>query len=164
VLGTSSIQSAEISTIAHATEDPAKVESALRGLLQGLNQQFTRNYLEGHHGNQIVKFSTRLTQRNAVEFARHFIEQLSKSERSSILQDLTLHCDDEGNLYVRINKQKLFRGEVQLGDDDPIRIKIKLIDSLAICMRQSSGSWGWNNCTKQLTYTLCLEWKMNNHV
>lgn len=123
--GKSSIQSAEISTIAHATEDPVKVESALRRLLQALNQQFTRNYLEGHHGNQIIKFNTRLTQSNAVEFASRFIKQLSKNERNLILQNLTLHCDDEGNLYVRINKQKSFRGEVQLGDDDPIRIKIK---------------------------------------
>jgi len=121
----SSVQSAEISTIAHATEDPVKVESAVRRLLQGLNQQFTRNYLEGHHGNQIIKFNARLTQSNAVGFASRFIEQLSKSERNLILQNLALHRDDEGNLYIRINKQKSFRGEVLLGDDDPIRIKIK---------------------------------------
>ena len=121
----SSIQSAEISTIAHATEDPIKVESALRSLLHGLNQSFTKNYLEGHHGNQIVKFNARLTQKKAFEFVSHFIEQLSKTERNLILKNLTLHCDSEGNLYIRINKQKSFRGEVQLGDDDPIRIKIK---------------------------------------
>lgn len=122
--GKSSIHSVEISTIAHATEDPAKVEIALRKL-SGLNLQFTRRYLEGHHGNPIVKLDTRLTDNIATEVARDFIEQLSDTERLLIERDLALYSDTEGNLYIRIDKQKSFRGAVQLGVDDPIRIKIK---------------------------------------
>lgn len=120
-----SIHSIEISTIAHATEDHAKVENALRRLLNESNQAFTRTYLEGHHGNQIIKFNARLTRGNAVKFATHFIEQLSKLDRRSVLANLSLHCDADGNLYLRIDKQKSLGGEVKIGDDDPIRIKIK---------------------------------------
>ena len=122
--GRSSIHSVEISTIAHATEDPAKVEIALRNV-SSLNLQFTRRYLEGHHGNPIVKLDTRLTDNIATEVARGFIEQLSNSDRCLIERDLALYSDAEGNLYIRIDKQKSFRGAVQLGVDDPIRIKIK---------------------------------------
>jgi RNA binding exosome subunit len=60
-----------------------------------------------------------------MEFASNFVRQLPSSERVRIIRDLALHCDAEGNLYVRIDKQKLYRGALQLGEDDPIRIKIK---------------------------------------
>jgi len=124
-LDKSSIHSVEISTIAHATEDPGRVESALRELASGVNQPFTRRYIEGHHHNPIITFQAKLDSGKATEFATSFIRQLSGSERVRIIRDLALHCDAEGNLYVRVDKQKLFRGEFQLGDDDPIRIKIK---------------------------------------
>jgi len=119
------IQSVEISTIAHATEDPTKVENALQNLLLGIHQPFTRRYLEGHHGNPIVKIEAKLTKKTAVQFANLFIQQLTKSERFSILRHLQLHSDDEGNLYIRVDKQKSLLGTFQMADDDSIRLKIK---------------------------------------
>ena len=119
------IQSVEISTIAHATEDPTKVENALQNLLLGIHQPFTRRYLEGHHGNPIVKIEAKLTKKTAVQFANLFIQQLTKSERLSILRHLQLHSDDEGNLYIRVDKQKSLLGTFQMADDDSIRLKIK---------------------------------------
>ena len=119
------IQSVEISTIAHATEDPAKVDIALQNLLLGVHQPFTRRYLEGHHGNPIVKIEAKLTHKTAAQFAYLFIQQLTKNDRLLLLRDLQLHSDDEGNLYIRIDKQKSFLGTFQMAEDDLIRIKIK---------------------------------------
>ena len=121
----SSIHSVEISTIAHATEDTSKVEEALRRLLLGTSLPFTRRYLEGHHRNPIVRVDTRLSRKDAVRFAETLMRDLPRSERLRIQRNLALHSDDEGNLYIRLDKQKLFLGEVRLGEEDPVRVKIK---------------------------------------
>ena len=135
----SPIQSVEISTIAHATEDTSKVEDALRKLLLGTSLQFTRRHLEGHHGNPIVKVDARLSYKDAVRFAETLIKLLSRSERLQIQRDLTLHSDDEGNLYIRLDKQKLFLGEVRLGEEDPVRVKIKFNRLLGESERAMTG-------------------------
>ena len=123
------VQSVEISTIAHATDDLEKVQAALRVILPDSlkeRQLFTRRYLLGHHGNPIVTFDAKLTSSTeGYEFTQHFMRQLSRSERLLIERDLELHSDDEGNLYIRIDKQQAFRGTVELGEEDPIRVRIK---------------------------------------
>lgn len=119
------IQSVELSTIAHATEDPNKVDKALQNLLLGLHQPFTRRYLEGHHGNPIVKIEAKLTSEDASRFAYLLASKLPKIERLKLLRDLHLHTDDDGNLYIRVDKQRLLQGALQLAEDDPIRVKIK---------------------------------------
>lgn len=123
------VQSVEISAIAHATDDPEKVQAALTVILPDSlkdRQLFTRRYLEGHHGNPIVTFEARLTRAPEVEeFANYFFRHLSKSEKLRIQRDLALHSDSEGSLYIRIDKQQAFRGIVELGEEDPIRVRLK---------------------------------------
>lgn len=123
------VQSVEISAIAHATDDLEKVQVALTTILpESLKgrQLFTRRYLEGHYRNPITTFEARLTKPADVEvFTSNFFRQLSKSEKLRIERDLALHSDPEGNLYVRIDKQRAFRGIIELGEEDPIRIRLK---------------------------------------
>lgn len=123
------IHSVELSAIAHATDDLEKVQAALTFILpESLKgrQLFTRRYLEGHHGNPIVTFDARLTRVPEIEdFATFFFRQLSKSEKLRIERDLELHSDADGNLYIRIDKQQAFLGVVELGEEDPIRVKLK---------------------------------------
>ena len=119
----------QISTIAHATDDLDKIQGALRFIipesLKG-REIFTRKYMQGHHGNPIVTFEAKLTKHQEVDqFIDHFTKQLSKTEKLLIKRDLDVHSDDEGNLYIRLDKQQAFRGEVQLGDEDPIRVRLK---------------------------------------
>lgn len=142
-LNKSAVQSVEISAIAHATDDLEKVESALAAILpddlRG-RDLFTRRYLEGHHRNPIVTFGSKLTKPAEVEaFTSHLFHQLSKNERLRIESSLPLCTDPEGNLYLRISRQKAFRGMIELNDDDPIRVKLKfnrLIGAPAALMRQ----------------------------
>jgi len=119
----------EISTIAHATDDLAKVQVALIRLLPPLlkdRQLFTRKYMEGHHGNPIVTFEAKLTKPSDVEeFKAFFRKVLSNTDKLMVKRNLDLHSDAEGNLYIRIDKQQSFRGKIQLGDNDPIRVRMK---------------------------------------
>jgi RNA binding exosome subunit len=128
-LSVHAVQSVEISAIAHATDDLEKVQAALTAILpESLKgrQLFTRRYLEGHYRNPITTFEGRLTKPADVEvFTSNFFRHLSKSEKVRIERDLALHSDPEGNLYVRIDKQGAFRGVVELGEEDPIRIRLK---------------------------------------
>jgi hypothetical protein len=123
------VQSVEVSTIAHATDDLEKVQAALIRLLpetlQG-RQLFTRRYVQGHYGNPIITFEAHLSDPADVEaFKVSFLKQLPETERLSIVRKLHLHTDRDGNLYIRIDKQKMFRGMARLGQDDPIRVRMK---------------------------------------
>ena len=123
------MQSVEISTIAHATDDLEKVQGALFRLLPDSlkgRQIFTRRYLEGHHGNPIVTFEAHLTDPTEVDaFRSFFVKQLAVVDKVSIARDLDRHSDADGNLYVRIDKQRLFQGVARLGQDDPVRVRMK---------------------------------------
>ena len=123
------VQSIEVSAIAHATDDLDKVQAALKAILPDSlkeRQLFTRRYLEGHHRNPIVTFEARLTRAAEVEeFTSCFFRQLPKNQKLRIERDLALHSDADGNLYIRIDKQQAFRGIVELGDEDPIRVRLK---------------------------------------
>jgi RNA binding exosome subunit len=124
-----SLQSVQISTIAHATDDLDKVQVALRSLLPDSlkgREVFTRRYVQGHYGNPIVTFDARLTKPQEVEqFRHHFARQLAKREKLLIQRNLDMHCDDQGNLFIRLDKQQAFRGALELSEEDPIRVKLK---------------------------------------
>ena len=126
---TQTIQSVEISTIAHATDDLDKVQIALNHLLPDSlkgRQLFTRRYVEGHYNNPIVTFAARLTNPSEIEEITSFLlNQLPKSEKLSIEKDLSLNSDSEGNLYLRVDKQQAFNGTITISDEDSIRIKLK---------------------------------------
>ena len=72
-----------------------------------------------------MKLEAKLTSEDAGRFASSLVSKLSQSERLKILKDLQLHSDDDGNLYIRVDKQKLLQGAFQMAEDDPIRVKIK---------------------------------------
>ena len=122
------VQSVEISTIIHATEDPEKVQVALTTVLPPtLSKLTTRRYLEGHHGNPITTLIAKLTKSADIrQFTQHFLPKLPRNERLRIVRDLNLLTDEEGNLFIRVDKQSAFRGILTLTEhDDPIRVKIK---------------------------------------
>jgi hypothetical protein len=121
------VQSVEISTIIHATEDPGKVQVALDTVFPpALRKLFTRRYLEGHHGNPIVTINAKLTKAADIkQFTQHFLPKLPYDEKVNILRDLNLLTDAEGNLFIRVDKQSAFQGLIRLTEHDPIRVKIK---------------------------------------
>jgi len=121
------VQSVEISTIIHATENPEKVQVALDTVFPTtLRKLFTRRYLEGHHGNPIVTVNAKLTKAADIKlFTQHFLPKLSHGEKLNLLRDLNLLTDAEGNLFIRVDKQSAFQGLMQLTEQDPIRVKIK---------------------------------------
>jgi len=129
------ILSVEVSVIAHATEDPKKVLQALRNIFPDTTRSETKvttQHLKGHHGNPINRMRTDLKKAKAInQFFDHLMNSLEVEDQRLIVENMDTHMDEEGNLYLRVDKQAAYMGEVRLKQEDPIRIRVKLIDDIS---------------------------------
>jgi RNA binding exosome subunit len=120
----------EISLFAHATEDPKKALKAARNIFpeQYISDvSFTRENLWGHHKNPIILFRTLIKRGRIINaFMENLFEELEATERESLSLDFKRCMDGEKTLYLRLDKQKAFLGEIELGHSDPIHVKINL--------------------------------------
>ena len=113
---------------AHATEDLDKVMEAVQNILPSDHIDditFDRKNLEGHYGNPITFFETRIKDKVTV---KALVEKLS-SNLSSLdkneLDRMINRCIEKGSLYIRLDKQAALKGKIKLATSDPIRIRIR---------------------------------------
>jgi len=118
----------ELSAIVHATENVEKVKEAIMNLLPPATHDsitFKRTYARGHYGNPIMIFSTRVGKET---LARMIVEHLFSIMEPNIKQELNLildkSMDEDGNFYVRLDKNEALRRRIKLTSRDPIRVKI----------------------------------------
>jgi RNA binding exosome subunit len=112
---------------AHATEDAEKVLAGVRNILPvelGESAVFKNTQLTGHHGNPIVLFETKLTDKQALPgVLRKIGAGLPVLDKETLGSALKLHLEKR-NLYLRFDKQFAFQGEVRFSQNDPIHFKI----------------------------------------
>jgi len=117
----------DIRVFAHATEDPERVQTAVRNLLPDELAQaifFEKTNLTGHHGNPIVLFSAKLTDKKLLPKALEKIAfGLNSLDKEQLCNDLKLHLE-KGNMYLRFDKQSAFLGAFKFSQNDPIHLKI----------------------------------------
>lgn len=117
----------EIRVFAHATEDPEKVQTAVRNLLpQELADTlvFEKSALTGHYGNSIVLLTANLTDKKLLPAALEKIGGgLSSLDKAVLCEDLKLHLE-KSNMYLRFDKQSAYLGTVKFTQNDPIHLKI----------------------------------------
>ncbi|MEZ0248609.1 MAG: RNA-binding domain-containing protein [Thermoproteus sp.] len=100
---------AEISVLVHATEDLDKIYDTLLRTFGEL--PYVIEPLEGHYGNPIYLITA------FIDDCRPLLERLCP---------LLVGREPNGELYVRLDKQKLARGELALSNsDDVVKIRIK---------------------------------------
>jgi RNA binding exosome subunit len=117
----------EIRVFAHATEDLDKVMTASRNVLpteSRSNVVFKKESLTGHHGNPITMLDARITDR---KLAKAVLEELSSRlsimDKESLNREILQHLEN-GNLYVRLDKQSAYLNEIRLSTADPIRLRM----------------------------------------
>ena len=126
---------------AHATEDLDKVMEAVQNILPSDHIEdisFKRSNLEGHYGNPITFFETRIKDKETV---RALVENLSSNLSSLDKEELGRTIKryvEKGSLYIRLDKQAAFQGKIKLVTSDPIHIRIrfrksKIEDVIEIC-------------------------------
>jgi RNA binding exosome subunit len=121
---------AEISVIAHATEDLSKVKSAVLKVLpdeMAHKIEFRQTNMRGHHGNPIVELKIDIKNRkDAYEVLRKVLSGLSPLDSTLLDEELTKHLDERNHLYLRLDKQRAFLGEPVLASSDAISLAFRL--------------------------------------
>ena len=117
----------DIRVFAHATEDPTKVQTAVRNLLPMELAQtlvFQKTSCTGHHGNPIILFTSKLTDKKLLPTALEKIGKgLGALDKEELSRNIKLHLE-KGNLYLRFDKQSAFLGALKFSQNDPIHLKI----------------------------------------
>jgi hypothetical protein len=117
----------DIRVFAHATENPEKVQAAVRNLLPDELAEtilFEKAVLTGHHGNPITFFTAKLTDKKLLPRALEKIGGgLSSLDKEQLCSDLKLHLE-KSNMYLRFDKQSAFCGSIKFSQNDPIHVKI----------------------------------------
>jgi RNA binding exosome subunit len=117
----------DIRVLANATEDPEKVLTAVRNILpEELRERviFQKTALTGHHGNPIILFRTKLTDKQALLSVLEKIGAgLTPLDKDTLDRNLKLHLEKR-NLYIRFYKQSAYNSKFRISHNDPIHFKI----------------------------------------
>ena len=119
----------EIEIIIHATENMEKILSSISRVLKiNINRnKLVRRDLSGHYGNPIIYLSMKLDDDNVKNLFLAFRKYMDPTDLSWLLSTIDDYIE-RSTLYLRIDKQKLCKGELKLVEEDPIKIIIKDIN------------------------------------
>ena len=120
----SPIQAVEVSYFVQATEDPERLDRRVRVLLAFEGQGEVES-LEGHFGNRILHVRHHLTGDDASGVVEALATNLPTAVKGEIDDSMTERIDEHSALFLRLDKQMLMTGRMELGTADPIRIKLK---------------------------------------
>ncbi|QSW98964.1 RNA-binding protein [Haloterrigena alkaliphila] len=116
----------DLRTFCYATEDEKRVEEALRTFLpDGDDEPFEieRTESEGHYGDRILVLSARV---ETADDVRHVLSRLSDLESfDDLIDELDERVTENTELFLRLDKQAAFEGDVKLGDGITFRGKVE---------------------------------------
>jgi RNA-binding protein len=114
---------AEIKIIVHATEETDSILEHLNSTLDVPPDTFSIVKTEGHWGNEILLLTGVLSKNGANSLYR----KLEASLVENYDERLPNFFDEKGNLYIRLDKQRLCRGKVSISESDSIRIRFRKV-------------------------------------
>ncbi len=125
-----------VETYSYPTEDPSKVKKALLSLIpKALREavEIRSERLRGQFGYSIEKYSIIVKGRKrATEIAEEIIRRIPKRDLRWLLERIDLHMDS-GTLYIRVSKQKAFKGEIELEEGgDVIKVVLESYSKRAV--------------------------------
>jgi len=117
----------DLRVFAHATEDLDKVLTAAHNTLPPESIDtvtFKKTTLTGHHGNPITLFEARIKNKKVAQaFLEKLASGLSMVDKEALNSEITQHLEN-GNLYIRLDKQSAYLGELKLSSTDPIHLRM----------------------------------------
>jgi RNA-binding protein len=116
---------AEANLVIHATEDQEKVLGSLEDNLNLSPDKFAVTPSEGHYKNRILMLKAIFSSSEATQLAANIASKLNSLDRQELWQNMSQFSDEKGNLYLRLDKQRLCQGKVSIALADSIRIKFK---------------------------------------
>jgi len=112
----------DLRTFCYATEDEKRVESALRTYLPE-EYELDRQVTTGHHGDRIVVLSARLENADDVRYVLDCLTHLS--DYDTFLDELDDRVAEDCSLYLTLDKQAAFRGDIEQGNGITLRGKVE---------------------------------------
>ena len=112
----------DLRAFCYATEDEKRVEDALRTYLP---EEFPieRAETEGYHGDRILVLSVRVENADDV---RHVLSRLRESaDLERVEAELDDRVTENCELFLTLDKQAAFHGEVSLGEGITLRAKVE---------------------------------------
>ena len=116
---------AEANLVIHATEDQERVLASLEDSLNLSPDKFSVTPSEGHYKNRILMLKALFSSSEATELAASIASKLNSLDRQELWQNMGQFSDEKGNLYLRLDKQRLCQGKVSITMADSVRIKFK---------------------------------------
>jgi hypothetical protein len=113
----------DIQVIIHATEDIDRIFGAFKQVFDVDQEEFSSQTVQGHFENPIILLSCKLKKKKSKNFVKTLISKIPRGELKLIVDDLQNRCDGSA-LHLRISKQSLVKGKVELADIDPVKLKI----------------------------------------
>ncbi|SDK69870.1 RNA-binding protein [Natronorubrum texcoconense] len=112
----------DLRTFCYATEDEKRVEEALRTFLPE-EFEIERAESEGHFGDRILVLSARVERADEV---RHVLSRLADLESfDDLIDELDERVTKNTELFLRLDKQGAFAGDVRLGTGITFRGKVE---------------------------------------
>lgn len=116
---------AEIKLVIHATEDEGKVLKAIEDMLLVPSKRFSSSPSEGYYKNKILLHKAVLSSHEAASLATRVISLLNSADREHLSRSIHEYSDEKGNLYIRLDKQRMCHARVSLSEIDAIKIRFK---------------------------------------
>jgi RNA-binding protein len=109
----------------YGTENKEKVLESIKTLFPNSSPQCEAT--EGYYKNPVLILSNKIDKKKEI---KDFVEKLSTMNdpaRKRVLNRLEDKMDDNGNLFLRFDKQRAYMGDLKIVDHgDSIHLKIKI--------------------------------------
>ena len=112
-----------INVIVHATEDISKIYDAFEEILGIDKSQFTVKETTGHFENPIILLNTEIVRQDARDFMKKILELFSESQINKLIEEIEERTIDS-RFHVRLDKQELVKGNLEISEKDTIKIRI----------------------------------------
>ena len=122
----------KVKIIIHATEDEEKIFRNAKELLDldfsGNDDNDSKTDIEktqGHWGNPILLVNKNLDEIASNLLFKKIFKSISKTDKLQLTESIEDYVDEKGNFFLRLDKQKLCKTKISLGDVDSVKIQFK---------------------------------------
>jgi RNA binding exosome subunit len=112
-----------IDVIVHATEDILKIFQSFNEILEIDEESFTITETTGYFENPIIILNTKLVKKQAKSLMKKFLELLPDNQINQLIEEIEERTADS-KFHLRVDKQELVKGKLELSEKDTIKIKI----------------------------------------
>ena len=112
-----------IDVIIHATEDISKIFQSFNNILEIDKESFIITETEGYFENPIIMLNAKLVKKQAKAFMKKFLKLLSINQINQLIEEIEERTADS-KFHLRLDKQELVNGKLELSEKDTVKIKI----------------------------------------